>query len=106
GVERGLVYVDDGVTESEVESFEALLHEGGARRIVREVDPREQMSAIARVTEDRLGPTLGPEPSSHHPGAIKRGGVLSFCRGDARRALGVEVDQEPTPPEHVPVAGR
>ena len=94
------------VREEGVEGGEAALHKRGRGLIIWEVDPVEEVGAVARV-----GPDGRPEPLFREVGRdpLRRGQrrvVLGVGRRDPARPDRVDVDREPVPANDVGVGGR
>ncbi|OPX73480.1 MAG: hypothetical protein A4E39_01042 [Methanoregulaceae archaeon PtaB.Bin152] len=106
GVEIRRVDAACRVREEQVQHFKAPFHQVTARVIVREIDPVEEVSPVARVREDRgrppllvakkPGDLLGPDECCL---------VLAISRRDPARPLRVHVNGKPPAAEDVGVSG-
>src|SRR5665213_601813 len=105
GIAYAGVHLGRVVTESLAQRMKDAAYETGCRIIVGEVDPIQQVSAVAAVGVDRCGPVGVCQRITDTPGPIMRG--LVFGVGGVGVRLhslwpdAVNVNEKPSPAAHV-----
>jgi hypothetical protein len=102
-VEYLLIDLDVFCVELRCESLQDSLDTSAI--ICRQIDPEEEMKAVAGVGQDRLGPAAGCQVFPHGDYSFVGIRFLGITRTDVSVALGVCIHQQPTSGEDVGVLG-